>query len=113
MATELEKHDPLPREMPGEPHFALLGRDPIAPFIVRLYGAIRERKIDKAQDVFRNLCKAVPEFPFHPMSDPEHARSASGVADAMELWLRYKTQDQLGVAIPERNDTVDLGDTRA
>ena len=106
-----ENHDPLPREMEGEPHFALMGRDPLAPFIVRLYGAFRERRIDRAQDIFRNLCQMLPKFPFHPMSDPEHARSAAGVATAMDLWLLYETKKQLGAAVPERNETVDLSGT--
>lgn len=103
-----ENHDPLPREMEGEPHFALMGRDPFAPFIVRLYGAFRERRIDRAQDIFRNLCQMLPKFPFHPMSDPEHARSAAGVATQMDLWLLYKTREQLGNVDLGRRATVEI-----
>lgn len=101
----VDPNDPLPRQMPDEPRFALLARDPLAPFVVRLYAALRERKIDKAQDVFRNACRALPALPFHPQSDPEHARSAFGVADHMELWLIEKTREQLG-AVPGCSDMV-------
>lgn len=102
MTTE---HDPLPRQMEDEPRFVLLARDPLAPYIVRLYAALRERKINSAQDIFRNTCHALPKFPFHPQSDPEHARSAQGVAIQMDLWLINKTKEQLG-ELPGRRDAV-------
>ena len=83
-------HDPLERAADGEPHFLLLARDWRAPYFARLYGAIRDRNWTAAKQIFANLMETAPTHDGNFDKDRAHAREASAVAIAMELYLMEK-----------------------
>lgn len=101
-------NDPSKRLVPDEPYFTLAARDPLAPYLVRLYGALRRRDLGLADQIFKNARAQAGFLPYHPMRDPKHGREASEIANAMELWLVGETQAKLqSVAMPQGLITTD------
>lgn len=82
----IHQHDPLTRQLDGEPHFALMARDVLAPAFVRLYAAVVEGRYDRAPDLLQALLRTAKEKSPRPHKDSSHAWSARQVADAMEQW---------------------------
>lgn len=89
MGTKQEPgaNDVQDRIKDDEPFFTLAGRDPIAPFIIRLWAAALARDIGAIEAVANNLAVAASKLPYRPDKDPAHVREARAVATAMELWL--------------------------
>ena len=81
-------HDPIDRAMEGEPHFALMGRDPIAPGLVRLYAHLREGKYDQVHGLLDVVIARAKTRAPHPQKDTQHAWSARRIAGEMEEFHR-------------------------
>lgn len=69
------------KQMPGEPVFTLMGRDPQAPGLIRDWADRRTDRIVMGSA---------------PLTDMEVVAHARDVADAMETWRR----DMIGLAAP-------------
>ena len=84
-------HDPIDRAIPGEGHFALMGRDPLSPGFVRLYAIVRENGPDcdaKARGMLEAILLANRGRAPKPHKDRQHAWSARTIADQLEHWYR-------------------------
>lgn len=84
-------HDPLPRQLDTEPHFALMGRDVLSPGFARLYAIVRETGPDhraKAHAMLDALLLSNDGRDPRPHKDKQHAWSARAKADEMEIWHR-------------------------
>lgn len=79
-------HDPIDRQIAGEPRFVLLARDPLAAGFARLYAVMRERNYDRAGPILEAVIRAHRAIPPAPHKDTSHAWSARSTADAMEMW---------------------------
>lgn len=88
MDALVTQHDPLDRQLEGEPRFALMGRDVLSPPLVRLYAAIVEGRYDRAEGLLHVIVRTAKEKAPRPHKDSSHAWSARNVADAMETWHR-------------------------
>lgn len=80
-------HDPLERQIDGEPRFVLLGRDPTAADMVYLWAALRKRDAHLVDQVVKRLKERMADLPYQPKKDQEHIQSAHTVANAMFMWL--------------------------
>lgn len=85
-ASLIVTHDPLDRQLEGEPHFALLARDPLAPPFVRLYAAVVAGEYHRAPDLLQMILRTAKTRPQRPHKDVAHKWSAVHVAQKMELW---------------------------
>jgi hypothetical protein len=88
-AAEKTFADPcLAKRRPGEPMFTLLGRDPVAASLVRLWAAARDAYLLK-------------------QTDPDRLANALDIADKMERWSRGPSDTRpLGNGVPA--DVLDL-----
>lgn len=84
--NEPAPNDVLGRVLPDEPIFTLAARDPVAAGVVRLYGALRARRLFAVKDIVANLIVVASQMPYRAR-DGEHAREASDCANKMSLWL--------------------------
>lgn len=84
---DLKQHDPLDRQLEGEPHFALMGRDALAAPFVRLYAAVVEGRYDRANGLLTRILDVAKSRAQRPHKDTDHAWSARRVADEMEQWF--------------------------
>ncbi len=90
-----DSHDPLPRQLPTEPHFALMGRDSLSPGFARLYAIVRETGPDhraKARAMLEAILLANDARDPRPHKDKDHAWSARAKADELEHWYMLNMQ---------------------
>ena len=92
----MRNHDPLDRQQDGEPRFCLLGRDWSAPYLIRIWVAIRRRDPSLIDAIVKNIKAKMETRPYHP-KDAEHVVSASSVATSMDLWLIDRSHTPLDV----------------
>lgn len=76
--------DPLSTQMDKEPRFPLMGRDPLAPGLVRLYADIREGKYEHCAALLDVVIRKARTRTVHPTKDAKHAWSARAIAGEME-----------------------------
>jgi hypothetical protein len=70
-----------------EPHFVLKSTDRSAPYLVRIWTAVRECDPIKALEVLTELLKKEQtNYVLNP-TNPEKIMEAAHVADEMELWV--------------------------
>ncbi len=84
-----DQHDPIDRQLDGEPRFPLMGRDPLAPGFARLYAIVRENGPAckaRAHAALDAILLANDARPPRPHKDKEHAWSARAKADEMQQW---------------------------
>lgn len=84
-------HDPIERQLPAEPHFVLLARDPLASGFTRLYAIVRGRSPNaraRAHQVLDAILDAQEARGPMPHKDQQHSWSAVAVADRMDDWRR-------------------------
>jgi hypothetical protein len=70
---------------PDEPMFVLLGRDPLAPHLVRLWALLRSGKLEEADKAVFFLLLTARPYTSEP--DTEKAAEAMECVAAMERWL--------------------------
>lgn len=87
----LSEHDPLPRKLDDEPHFALVARDPTAADLVRLWLAIRKRDEHLMDQIVKRLKRTMEKLPYQPSKDGKHILSAQDVANRMDMFLMERT----------------------
>ena len=81
------KFDCYTNAEPDEPMFVLLGRDPVAPFLVSLWAKIRYGDAEAAFYVFQKMCKTlIPKYDAAP--DVDKVAEATDCAMAMREWRR-------------------------
>lgn len=86
--TKVPPLDPLATQMEGEPRFVLLGRDPLAPGVTRLWADLREGKYEHCAATLEAIIKRARTRDPHPQKDSKHAWSARAVAGEMEEFYR-------------------------
>lgn len=69
-----------------EPRWAALARDPLAPFLPRIWAAWVSHDIQRARAVFENGCVASSKIPYRPGKDSAHVIESRECANAMDLW---------------------------
>jgi hypothetical protein len=79
------KFDCYENALPDEPMFVLLGRDPLAPFLVSIWSAVRMADWEKAQRVFETMIQRVGVCYLHD-PDVEKAIEAMDSSAAMFAW---------------------------
>ena len=89
--TGTDPNDPIARQHDGEPRFALMARDPIAPGLTRLWAALRARKTWAVSSIVKNLVVEAGKLPWRPDADPQHAISAQAIANEMDIWQHKNT----------------------
>lgn len=83
-------HDPVARQMAGEPRLALMARDWRAPGLCRIYADVRELKWGHAHKILEAMERQAAGHQRQPHKDASHAWSARRVADEMEQWFMSK-----------------------
>lgn len=78
------KYDCYKAAHPDEPMFVLLGRDPLAAQLVRIWARIRLNELAGAEEEFRALIEDAGTRYHTP--DEEKALSALGLADHLAEW---------------------------
>jgi hypothetical protein len=74
----------------GEPKFTLLGRDPVAAGLIRIWAAVRSGNIDDALHNLNELNrKVVPNYQDNPTSS-EQIDNALDIADQMDAFRAMK-----------------------
>lgn len=86
------EHDPLARQLPTEPRFTLMGRDPAAADLTRLWMALRKRDEHLVDQIVKRLKVTMGKLPYQPNKDKEHIQSAQAVANNMDIFLMERTQ---------------------
>ena len=86
MGSKLQpgKFDCYANALPDEPMFVLLARDPVAPALTRLWGAIRDGDRDIAFAAMTELQGLIPNYVAAP--EPAKAEEALECAAAMRSW---------------------------
>lgn len=77
----------------GEPKFTLLARDPLAPFMVALWGALRKGDTASAVCLFADMvADPAHNYRVNPAmrSSPEKLASAANIANEMVEWRKGK-----------------------
>lgn len=94
MAEEqLEMQDCYLKAEEGEPKFTLLARDPLAPFMVALWGALRKGDTASAVCLFADMvADPAHDYRVNPAkrSSPEKLASAANIANEMVTWRQGK-----------------------
>jgi hypothetical protein len=83
----------------GEPKFTLLARDPLAPFMVALWAAMRAGDIGSALSIFSDMnSDAGYKYTKEP-SDANKVNSASFIAVEMNEWREAKGMENFGLHV--------------
>ncbi len=98
--------DPLDTQMDGEPRFALLGRDPLAPGLVRLYADLREGKYEHCGPLLEAIIRKARARNPVPHKDSKHAWSARAIAGEMETFFMLNMRGEVPI------NRVNLADER-
>lgn len=85
MAEQLEL-DCYHKAEPGEPKFTLIGRDPLAPGLVRLWAALRDGDVVDAAECFSDLVSNMSEAKYPREHDAEKILNARKIAFELEKW---------------------------
>jgi hypothetical protein len=89
MGTKLNPgtYDCYANAEPDEPMFVLLGRDPLAPFLVSIWSKVRMGDIEAASAVFAKMtCEIAPRYCIAP--DVDKASEALDCSLAMLAWRK-------------------------
>ena len=70
---------------PDEPMFVLLGRDPLAPFLVSIWAKVRMGDLEAAQAVFTKMAYETAPL-YHAAPDVDKASEALDLSFAMFAW---------------------------
>lgn len=86
---DVKAHDPIARQLPNEPRFPLMGRDPRSEVLIAVYAYLRERKWDQAVSALQAGIERLKGVELRPDKDKAHAAAARQVATDMFLWRKY------------------------
>jgi len=75
---------------PGEPEFKLLARDPLAPFIVAMWAALRKGDTASALALFSDCVSDAAYNYRHNPSSNSKVNGASEIAQEMNNWRHAK-----------------------
>lgn len=88
--------DPLERKAPDEPHFGLVGRDPIGYLLGRMWLAYTLRDFRKVAALDEQIKARLATIPRQPNKEAEKAASANIVLNKMEeFWRRLNAPAEI------------------
>lgn len=92
MGTKLNPgaNDAWEKSEPDEPRFAFLGRDALAPGIIRLWCALIACDFNRAKDIFALLCATASKRQYRPGKDSSHVVEGRECANMMDMWRKIK-----------------------
>lgn len=83
----------------GEPKFTLLARDPLAPFMVALWAAMRAGDTGSALSIFADMNSDPGHQYSRNPSAPTKINGASDIAVQMNDWRKAKGMEQFGLHV--------------
>lgn len=73
-----------------EPYFLLRGKDPVGPYLVKIWAASRQGKLNVIEDLVRDMARDQDVVSRVSSDDHEKLQEARQCAANMESWRRQK-----------------------